>query len=163
MLAFYTENSAIINGLIVLYGLVLFLCNRNFLAVKKQAKSTLSKISKKDLAKVTWGDVLIPTEKIQLIANIKSWIPRKASATNLERLFPIKSLIEEYQNEHKHPKGSPVQIINPLIYEKIKQSFSECRLPPPQAEAYRPPQKLIDRAYSTTTIPTSRRQDPFPG
>jgi hypothetical protein len=91
----------------VMYGLVLFLSNRNFLAIKKQAKSTLSKISKKDLAKVTWGDVLVPTEKIQLIANIKSWIPRKASATNLEKLIPIKSLIEEYQNELKQPTVSP--------------------------------------------------------
>ena len=107
VLAFYTENSAIINGLIVLYGLALFLCNRNFLAIKKQAKSTLSKISKKDLAKVTWGDVLVPTGKIQLVANIKSWIPKKASATNLERLFPIKSLIEEYQNELKQPTVNP--------------------------------------------------------
>lgn len=99
LLAFYTRNSAIINGLIVLYGLILFLCNQNFNAIQKKAKVIMVKIPRKNLSRITWKDVLVLQGGNQFVANVKSWIPRKANEQTMEKLLPIKTLIDEFLKE----------------------------------------------------------------
>jgi len=101
MLAFYKANSAIINSLIVLYGLILVLGNTNFSRIKKQALKELQEFSKQDIKKIKWSDLTVSRGGLRIIASPKSWIPRVANANNLEKLLPIKTLITEFLSYKK--------------------------------------------------------------
>lgn len=107
MLAFYKANSAIINSLIVLYGLILVFGNTNFSRIKRQALKELPKFSKQDLKKIKWSDLSVSKGGLRIIASPKSWIPRVANADNLEKLLPIKIMIAEFLVDQKTNQQSP--------------------------------------------------------
>lgn len=101
LLAFYKTNSAIINSLIVLYGLILVFGNTNFSRIKKQALKELAAYSKKDIKNINWEDLPVTKNRVAIIATPTSWIPRIASAKNLEKFLPIKGLIAEFLGDEE--------------------------------------------------------------
>jgi hypothetical protein len=104
-LAFYIDHSAVINGLVVIYALVLLLARRNLQRIQAGALQDLrSRLSTDDLARLdefppgfSWPDIIRKSSFFPLVAGPSTWLPRPCRPADLHRISPLPRLLERIE------------------------------------------------------------------
>jgi hypothetical protein len=103
---FYYDKSLYINGVILLYALLIYICWRNYLTVNsflvknitRQIEPNIKKWNKSEVTKniksiqIPWEEA-IKVIKFPFIAKSGKLIPIIASRESVEKLFPVDELI----------------------------------------------------------------------
>lgn len=102
VLEFYIAHSAVINGIVVIYALVLLLARRNLQRIQARAVEELRRHlplgQAADLAALpagfSWDDMIRQSSFFPFVAGPNHWIPRLSRAGEIGRMSPLSKLLE---------------------------------------------------------------------
>jgi hypothetical protein len=112
VLEFYIAHSAVINGLVVIYALVLLLARRNLARIEARAAAELAAHSPGGPSGLSsfppgfsWPDIIRQSSFFPFVAGPNHWIPRLSRPGQIESLSPLSRLLERI--EGPKPPGAP--------------------------------------------------------
>jgi hypothetical protein len=83
ILAFYVAHSAWINGVVVLYGVVLMVANLNLRRIERAAKADPRASGSGGSDEAYWEDTISRVSFFPLVAGSRSLIPRRTNIRNI--------------------------------------------------------------------------------
>jgi hypothetical protein len=105
VLAFYIAHSAVINGLVVIYALILLLARRNLLRIEASALEDLrARVPLDGVARLSdfpagfsWPDIIRKSSFFPFVAGPTHWFPRLSRPADLQRISPLPRLLERIE------------------------------------------------------------------
>jgi hypothetical protein len=114
VLDFYIANSAVINGLVVIYALVLLLARRNLARIEARAATELAtQLPAGGAAGLTtfppgfsWPVIIRQSSFFPFIAGPNHWIPRLCRPGEVESISPLSRLLERIEGPTPPASGA---------------------------------------------------------
>ncbi|HLB65765.1 MAG TPA: hypothetical protein VJJ46_13055 [Anaerolineales bacterium] len=105
VLEFYIAHSAVINGIVVIYALVLLLARRNLQRIEARAVEELkARVPFEQAAALTglpagfsWTDIIRQSSFFPFVAGPNHWFPRLSRPGEIDRMSPLPRLLERIQ------------------------------------------------------------------
>jgi hypothetical protein len=105
VLAWYVANSAWVNTIVVLYGVLLVVAQRNLHRIEQRALQTVQaglKGTAKDaqhVAGFSWQDIIEQSSFFPFVARGNSLLIHRSKSETLEKLMPLAGLLERARKE----------------------------------------------------------------
>lgn len=114
VLDFYIANSAVINGIVVIYALVLLLARRNMGLIEARAAAELSARAPGGSAAgltsfpagFSWPDIIRQSSFFPFVAGPNHWIPRLCRPGEIEGISPLSRLLERIEGPKPPAAGA---------------------------------------------------------
>ncbi len=107
VLEFYIAHSAAINGLVVLYAILLLVARLNLRRIEERAVRQVQRQldaagytgdrrarAHPPAADLAWPEIVAQGSRFPLVVGAKGWYPRLATPDNVARLLPVQALVE---------------------------------------------------------------------
>lgn len=89
ILAVYVANSAWINGVVVLYAVLLTAANLNMRRIERAARADPRAIGSTESDRAYWEEIIARASFFPLVAGSRSLIPRRTNVRNILRLVAL--------------------------------------------------------------------------